>query len=152
MKKVTFRYRKGVISKYLHGSYALITSYQWHHWRGLSSIILLTVTGQRYHFKELRSLICNVSFFIAKSDHQADLILLYITLVSIFGMKLLCRRILTLGKQGYADDPCVEIVTSMYRPFVDGGYRNMISTMVTAGEFDAFIGALLQGLLSQGNF
>ena len=65
-------------------------------------------------------------------------------------MKLLCRRVLTLGKQGYADDPCVEIVASFYRPYIDSGYQHMITTMVTAGEFDAFVGALLQGLLSHG--
>ena len=44
----------------------------------------------------------------------------------------------------------MKIVASFYRPHIDSGYQAMVASMISLGDFDAFIGSLVQGLLVRG--
>jgi len=46
----------------------------------------------------------------------------------------------------------LEVVASFYRGSIDPSYKLMVGDMIDAGLFDAFIAAVLQGLVHQGEF
>ena len=64
-------------------------------------------------------------------------------------MKLLKRHTYFLTKTGQSEAQ-MKIVASFYRPHIDSGYQAMVASMISLGDFDAFIGSLVQGLLVRG--
>ena len=64
-------------------------------------------------------------------------------------MKLLVRHTYFITKCE-SSDVSMQIIASFYRPHIDSGYQAMIASMVELGDFDAFIGSMVQGLLVQG--
>lgn len=49
-----------------------------------------------------------------------------------------------------SEGSCLKITTSFYRPFLDGGYKSMISNMMDSGCFDDFIKAILEYITKSG--
>ena len=41
-----------------------------------------------------------------------------------------------MAKEGVMDGPTLSVATSFYRPFLDGGYKSMITGLMNAGCFD----------------
>ena len=66
-------------------------------------------------------------------------------------MKLIHRYNINVTK-GDLEEPRLELVTSLYRPHVDSGYQSMLTDMLEARAFDAFICAMIQGLITQGQY
>ena len=65
-------------------------------------------------------------------------------------MKLINRISLELFPEGQKAGVPVKVTSSWYRPFLDGGYKSMINSMMESGCFDEFMRSVISQLLKTG--
>ena len=65
-------------------------------------------------------------------------------------MKLIHRVNATIFKAGVEDGPTLSVSTSFYRPFLDSGYKAMISSLMDAGCFNILIEHAMDLVLTKG--
>ena len=65
-------------------------------------------------------------------------------------MKLIHRIDLEVLSKGDAEGPSLIVTASWYRPFLDGGYKQMIAGMLDSGCFDGFMRSVINQLVKPG--
>ena len=65
-------------------------------------------------------------------------------------MKLLHRFDVKLVTSKESENQ-MTIVTSFYRPFLDGTYKEMVSALLDDGVFDDFVASIIRLLAGKGN-
>lgn len=65
-------------------------------------------------------------------------------------MQLIHRLELKVVSKLDSSDAGLEVTASFYRPFLDGGYQNMIAQMMDSGCFDGFIQSVIEQLVQSG--
>jgi len=65
-------------------------------------------------------------------------------------MQLIHRLQLKVVSKLGSSDAGLDVTASFYRPFLDGGYRNMIAQMMDSGCFDGFIQSVIEQLVHSG--
>ena len=65
-------------------------------------------------------------------------------------MKLIHRVNTTICQSGVEDGPTLSVSTSFYRPYLDSGYKTMITGLMDAGCFNILIEHAMDLILMRG--